>query len=327
MMKLYSNEGNKELISLLLTKGREPHSVVITGEKGSGRRTLAKYLASALMCETGSGTPCGSCKSCRMLEDNNHPDYIVAAANENGNYRLDDIRALVTDSVIKPSEGSFKVYVIPDFDRSVNTAVAVQNVLLKFVEEPPPHCVVIMTSATKEIFLPTILSRVITLTTQRCTKQEAEEFLTLHGGFGQDDIIRAVNCCGGNLGQCLSFLESRELPAAYECAKEACVAILKRDEYALLKAFFSCDGQKAVLRQALVFLAEIMRSACLMSLGTAPEDCCWESGAKQLSRSLGSARAQSLYEAVTDGIGRLDANCNQSLTVNALAAGIAALCE
>ncbi len=321
-MKLYSNEENKRLISLLTTKGREPHSVVITGERGSGRRTLARYLAAALMCEQHRGEPCGSCKSCRMLESGNHPDFITAQANENGNYRLDDIRALVADSVIKPNEGDFKVYLIPDFDRSVNTAAAVQNVLLKFVEEPPAHCVVIMTSVTKEIFLPTIISRVICLGTERCTKHDAEKWLTLRGGFGQDDIIRAVSCCGGNFGRCLEFLEGKELPAAFECAKAVCRGIEAKDEYLILRALFMCDGQKAVLRQALGFLAEILRGACLCSLGIAAEDCCWEKGAAQLAGMLGSARAQALFETVTEYRGRLDANCNQSLTVNSLAGEI-----
>ena len=317
-MKLYSNEENKRLISLLTTKGREPHSVIITGERGSGRRTLGKYLAAALMCERRSGEPCGVCKSCRMLEDGNHPDFITAKANENGNYKLDDIRALVSDSVIKPNEGDLKVYMIPELDRSVNTAVPVQNVLLKFIEEPPDHCVIILTAATKEIFLPTVISRCITLGTQRCRRSDAEQWLTMQGGYGQDDIIRAVSCCGGNFGRCLEFLNGKELPLAFECAKAVSAGMLRRDEYLILKGLFMCDGQKAVLRQALVFLSEILRGACLISLGEKPEDCCFENGAEQLAASLGSGRSQELYRLMTDYIGRLDANCNQSLTVNSL---------
>ena len=321
-MKLYSNEENKRLISLLTTKGREPHSVIITGERGSGRRTLGKYLAAALMCEKHSGEPCGVCKSCRMLKDSNHPDFITAQANENGNYKLDDIRALVSDSVIKPNEGDLKVYLIPELDRSVNTAVQVQNVLLKFIEEPPAHCVVILTAATKEIFLPTVISRCITLGTERCSRQDAEQWLTMQGGYGQDDIIRAVSCCGGNFGRCLDFLNGRELPAAFECAKAVSAGMLRKDEYTILKGLFSCDGQRTVLRQALVFLSEILRGASLIGLGSEPEDCCFESGARQLSQALGSARSEELYRLVTDYIGRLDSNCNQALTVNSLAGEI-----
>ena len=321
-MKLYSNENNKRLISLMTTKGREPHSVIITGERGSGRRTLARYLAASVMCEKHSGEPCGVCKSCRMIKDGNHPDLITAAANENGNYKLDDIRQLVSDSVIKPNEGSFKVYVIPDFDRSVNTAVQVQNVLLKFIEEPPPHCIVILTSATKEIFLPTVLSRCIILGTEHCSRRDAEEWLTLAGGFGQDDIIRAVSCCGGNFGRCLEFLNGGDLPAAFEYAKQTAEAIMSADEYLILKILTACE-KKPVLRQTLVFLSEMLRGAAVMSLGLTPEDCCWEKGASRLAEKLGGEKAQSLYDTVTGYIGRIDANCNQSLTVNSLTGELA----
>lgn len=321
-MKLYSNEENKRLISLLLTKGREPHSLVITGETGSGRRTLARYFAASLMCDEHNGRPCGHCKSCRMIENDEHPDLITARANENGNYTLDDIRALVSDAVIKPNEGDFKVYLIPDLDRSVNTATAVQNVLLKLVEEPPAHCVMIMTAVNKEIFLPTIVSRVLTLKTELCSKHDAEQWLTEQGRFKQDDIIHAVGCCGGNFGRCVDFIEGSVLAPAFECAKAAADGILRKDEYLILKALFMCDGKKPQLRQALGFLAEIMRGACLISMGMTPENCCWEKGSAQLAEKLGSVTAQKLCGLITDYSSRIDANCNQNLTVNSLTAEI-----
>ena len=110
-----------------------------------------------LLCESGGEKPCGHCRSCRMLKHNAHPDFITAKANENGNYQVETIRSLVSDAVIKPNEGRFKVYLIPDLDRSVSTSVQVQNILLKLIEEPPPHCIVILTAETKQTFLKTII--------------------------------------------------------------------------------------------------------------------------------------------------------------------------
>ncbi|MBR4554751.1 MAG: hypothetical protein IKO27_04065 [Ruminococcus sp.] len=321
-MKLYSNEENKKLISLMTARGREPHSVVITGERGSGRKALAGYLAASLLCEDHSGKPCGKCKSCMMLEKGTHPDFITAEQNENGNYTLDSIRALVSDAVILPNEGRYKIYLIPDMDRSVNTATAVQNVLLKLVEEPPAHCVLILTAVTREIFLPTIVSRVFPLATEPCSQHDAEQWLTMKGCYGQDDIIRAVSVCGGNIGRCVEFIEGKDLPLAFECAKAAAEAMLENDEYSLLKAFFMCDGKKAAARQALVFLSEIMHGACLYALGVEPEKCCYKRGAELLASRYGSAWAEEIYALVRDHTGRVDANCNLSLTVNSLTARI-----
>ena len=56
-----------------------------------------------------------------------------------------------------------KVYIIPDLDLSVNTVIQVQNILLKVIEEPPEHTAIILTARSKEIFLPTIISRVLSL--------------------------------------------------------------------------------------------------------------------------------------------------------------------
>lgn len=324
-MKLYRNDENKRLIASMLQRGREPHSVVITGVKGSGKKELAKYLAAAMLCEKHSGYPCGECRSCLMLEHGNHPDFITVKPNENGNYQLDTVRALVSDAVIKPNEGALKVYVLPDLDRSVSTASAVQNVLLKLIEEPPDHCVIIITAATREIFLPTVLSRVQRFETQPCSVHDAEEWLTMLGRFGQDDIIRAVTCCGGNFGRCIEFLEGSDLPAAYQCARECSDAIIAKDEYQLNKALCSCDGKKAVLRQALVAMTEITRSACLRAMGAEDGGCCYDKGAMKLSQMLGSDTAQRLYELLCDHITKLDGNCNQSLTVNDLSARIAEL--
>lgn len=322
-MKLYSNEDNKRLIASMLTRGREPHSVVITGGKGVGKKALARYLAAAMLCERHDGAPCGSCKSCLMLEHGNHPDFITVQSNDNGNYQLDTVRAMVSDAVIKPNEGALKVYLLPDLDRSVNTATAVQNVLLKLIEEPPEHCVIIITAATKEIFLPTVISRVQRFEAQPCTVHDAEEWLTMQGRFHQDDIIHAVTCCGGNFGRCLEYLEGSELPAAYQCARDCVDALLARDEYLMSKALFSCDGKKTVLRQALVAMSEIARSACLLSLRLQNVGCCYDRGAQRLSAQLGSRGARRIYEILTDHIARLDANCNQTLTMNDLSAALA----
>ncbi|MBR1393765.1 MAG: hypothetical protein IJ561_08045 [Ruminococcus sp.] len=318
-MKLYSNDENKRLISLMRAKGREPHSIVITGEAGSGRRTLGKYIAAALLCEN-SGEPCGRCRACKMIESGNHPDFKTIEANDSGNYKLDSIREVVADAVIKPNEGALKVYLIPDLDRSPQTAVAVQNVLLKLVEEPPDHCVIIMTAVTKEIFLPTIISRVLCLSAQPCTRQQAEEWLTLHGGFGQDDIIRAVSCCGGNIGRCVQFLTGKELPAAYECAKAVAEAIASKSEYDTLKAFMAADGKKPVLRLTFEMLSETARAACLTAMGAPREDCCCEKEAQALAEQYNSLQLEELCTLINDYRGRINANCSLSLLVNSFTA-------
>ncbi len=324
-MKIYSNEKNIQLISSMISKDREPHSLIICGEKGQGKKTLAKYISAQLLCECGGEKPCGKCKSCLMIEKNEHPDFITILSNDNGNYQVDTIRSIVSDAVIKPNEGDFKVYLIPDLDRSNSTATQVQNILLKLIEEPPPHCIVILTAVSKQIFLPTIISRVLCLNAEPCTKEQSAEWLGNFNKYSDEDIRSAIMCGHGNFGRCLEFLEGDLLPAAFEIAKQATDAMINRDEYLLLKAFFAADGKKQIFRQALVFLSEIARDSCTIFLGLDCYSGCYFEGAKKLSAVLSQNISQMLYELFTNYILKIDANSNLTLTINALTGEISDL--
>ncbi|WP_124099413.1 hypothetical protein [Ruminococcus sp. Marseille-P6503] len=317
-MKIYSNEENIKLISSMLSKGREPHSIAVCGEKGQGKKTLAKYIAATLLCQNDKNRPCGVCKSCRMLEHNAHPDFITAQANENGNYQVETIRSLVSDAVVKPNEGRFKVYLIPDLDRSLSTSVQVQNILLKLIEEPPAHCVIILTASSKQTFLKTIISRALCLAVQPCTDADSADFLRSLKKYTESDVRAAVACGHGNIGRCLDFLEGDVLPAAYKIAVGCTEAMLARDEYEILRSLFGADGKKAVFRQSLVFLSEIARDACAARLGIGSSFGCFPEGAAGLAGALDEEALRQLYELLCEYIGKTDSNCNLSLTMNSL---------
>ena len=71
--------GRKELektLSAAIGEGLLSHAVLIEGEKGTGKRELAIWLAKALLCKSAK-RPCGSCAVCRKIEDGNHPDVEI----------------------------------------------------------------------------------------------------------------------------------------------------------------------------------------------------------------------------------------------------------
>lgn len=324
-IRLYSNEPVKKLLKSLISKGREPHSVVITGERGQGKKALARYIAASLLCENGQGEPCGRCKSCRMIENGAHPDFITAGANENGNYQVDVIRGLVSDAVVKPNEGRFKVYLIPDLDKSSNTSVQVQNILLKLIEEPPEHCVIILTAATKEIFLDTVISRVLCLNTLPCSDEEIRAFLDAgygeSGAYSADDIENAVAFSSGNIGRSVEFLEDKSVALAIDIAKECAQAIFQGNEYELLRAFFMAEGKKAVFRRVIGLLQEAFRDACVLRLGIDSTVGFMPKEASKLAEKFSVESCCGIYELLGDYISRIDANANLTLTMNSLAAG------
>ena len=73
---LLGNERLKENLTGSLSRGRVSHFYLISGPEGSGRRTLARLLAAALMCD-GTHQPCMRCEACRKVMAGVHPDFIT----------------------------------------------------------------------------------------------------------------------------------------------------------------------------------------------------------------------------------------------------------
>ena len=270
--------------------------------------------------------PCGICRTCRMIADGVHPDVMVAKANSNGNYIVDDsIRPIVAEAPVAPNEARMKVYIIPDLDLSVNTVIQVQNILLKVIEEPPEHTAIILTARSKEIFLPTIISRVLSLGMTSVTEAESMACLQeKYPAVAPALISEAVSAGRGNIGRCVEYLEHSQFFDSVKLARGLCDAMCGGNEYDVLKTLFAADGKKTLLREGLSLFQEILRDSAAFRLGGESEKSvsCAKEGAKTLSRSLSSDQAVRLYDIVSDYIGRIDANCNISLTINSLAGQI-----
>lgn len=128
------------------------HAWLFTGPPGSGRSTAAACFAAALVCPEGG---CGVCHACRTAPLGGHAD-VEMVRPQGVNYLVDDARALVKTAALSPANSFWHVIVVEDADRLTDEAV---NVLLKSIEEPPPHTVWILCAPSVEDVLPTIVSR------------------------------------------------------------------------------------------------------------------------------------------------------------------------
>ncbi len=134
--------GHKDIlkyISSAVENNRVSHAYILNGERGSGKKMLANLFAMTLLCETGDNEPCGKCHSCKQAESGNHPDIIRVTHEKPNSISVDDIRTQVNNTVdIKPYQGPYKVYIIPQADMMTPQA---QNAILKTIEEPPAYAV------------------------------------------------------------------------------------------------------------------------------------------------------------------------------------------
>ncbi|MFM8774909.1 MAG: DNA polymerase III subunit delta' [Actinomycetota bacterium] len=170
------------------------HAWLITGPPGSGRSTAAAAFASALQCPD---LGCGMCAICRGARTGTHPDVEIVRS-ETLSYSTDDARELIARSSIVPANAPWHVVIVEDADRFTDQAA---NVLLKVLEEPPPHLVWILCAPSPEDVLPTIRSRVRAVTLR--TPSTSEVAVALQERYGIDPAMAAfaARASQGHIGR------------------------------------------------------------------------------------------------------------------------------
>lgn len=135
------------------------HAYLITGSQNIGKSTLANRFAMALQCEheDESQHPCYECRSCKRILSGNHPDMLYSQADEkSGALKIDAIREVMRLLALKPFSSRYRIAIFENFDRAQDRA---QDALLKTLEEPPPHAMLILLAQSQENLMPTIVSR------------------------------------------------------------------------------------------------------------------------------------------------------------------------
>lgn len=166
-----------QYISSAVTSGKVSHAYILNGERGSGKKLLAKLFAMSLQCHDreDDGDPCGKCQSCKQAVNGNQPDIIYVKHEKPNTISVDDIRTQVNnDIVVKPYSSRYKIYIIPEADLM---SVQAQNAILKTIEEPPEYAVILLLTENAESMLPTIRSRCVMLKLRNIKDQLVKKYL------------------------------------------------------------------------------------------------------------------------------------------------------
>ena len=234
---LLGNARLKENLRRSVDGGRLSHFYLISGPKGSGKRTLARLLAAAAVCREEK-KPCLSCAACRKAMTNNHPDIITVTDPDHKAVAVKIVRAYRDDVYIKPNEADKKVYIFPQ-----ELGTEGQNALLKILEEPPSYGVFLLLAENPQQILTTVRSRCTLLQMESLPKglllsQLGKQF----PGADQEQLLAAAERSGGYLGQAAELLKEGEVVSGR--TKAFAKAFLDSDPVAMTRLMVGMEKTK-----------------------------------------------------------------------------------
>ena len=205
-MSWHSVRGHDRIVASLrsnLRNGRLPHAFLFVGPDGVGKRTFARKLAQALLCERNPETllePCEACPGCVQAAAGTHPDLLEFARPEDRQeLPIRVIRGLCAEFGLKPARGIRKVAIVDDVD-DMNDEAA--NAFLKTLEEPPPGAVLILIATSAELQLETIVSRCQVIRFDPLPEQDLADLLIERGvATDADDAARLAALGEGSVSR------------------------------------------------------------------------------------------------------------------------------
>jgi len=273
------------ILRAFLERDQYPSALLFAGGEGTGKRTAAHAFAQTLFCRAfhrGGGVeknpheipvqtvidPCGECLSCRKMMDKNHPDFSIVEP-DGSTIKVDQIRAMEEKIIFKPMESPKKVILIDPADK-MNVSAA--NSLLKTLEEPPLHAMIILIASRPASLPETVLSRCQKVYFYPLSQTRLQSILMEEKGWTAEEALMVATLSGGRLGEALSMETSTA--KAMEAERHALLSeetLIHHETLFEVAAQFSRD--KEILEKTLSYLMEWFRDVLVFhSLQSPGED-------------------------------------------------------
>ena len=207
---LAGNRRLKEQLSFQEEGRGLSHAYILCGPGGSGRHTLARLLAAALVCSGPEGhRPCGVCPHCKKAAAGIHPDITLVTGPGDGKpITVDQIRSIRADAYVRPNEAQRKVYIL---EHAQQLNASAQNAMLKLLEDGPAYAAFLLIADNGGGLLQTVRSRCEQLDLAPLTPAEClTQLKKLFPGKAEDELKKAALDCQGILGRAVQALSGSD---------------------------------------------------------------------------------------------------------------------
>lgn len=269
-MDLSALAGNAALKEQLSAQDRGrglSHAYLISGAAGTGKKTLARLMAAAMVC-TGEGQrPCLRCPGCKKALGGIHPDVIWVAGPGGKPISVDQARSVRSDAYIRPNEAPRKVYILQEAQAMNANA---QNALLKLLEEGPAYAAFLLLTDNPGGVLETIRSRCEGISLSPVSRAEAEAYLLRRfPDKPRQEVLSAAERCEGILGRAAEELEgSRDDGPVRQGAEALLARLAARNELELAAWAVSIEKwDRESLSRLFEATVELLREALALQAG------------------------------------------------------------
>ncbi len=241
-MPLNGLRGRREIAEKLLAElaSRPSQAYLFSGPRGVGKALVANCLAHSVMCERSPGanfccTPercpvrespqsertraragdsaaprCECCSACVQVATGVHPDFsYVSRPAGRTDVLIEQVRELIAELGIRPSRAPTRMAIIDDAE-TLN--IPAQNALLKTLEEPPGHAIIILVSASERALLDTVRSRTRTVRFPALRVDDIESILVARGIEDKARAGALARLARGSAARAIALASGEEPP-------------------------------------------------------------------------------------------------------------------
>lgn len=188
---ILGHENEINILKNSISEGKISHSYLFTGPSGIGKLLVAKEFAKLIL---------------NVDNLNSSPDYkYICKKEDKKNILVEQIRDnVVNDIYVSPANGNFKVYIIDGAEYLNDSS---QNALLKTLEEPPKHAVIILIASSSSNLLPTVISRVYKINFDKLSSETVDKYISENFNVKLDSNI--IDFADGSIGFILEIINEK----------------------------------------------------------------------------------------------------------------------